>query len=42
MSPIDEDASTVYLEKEGMAVDLGGIAKGYASDKLAELLRKRV
>ena len=28
-----------YLQKEGMAVDLGGIAKGYASDKLAELLR---
>ena len=38
---IDEDASTVYLEKEGMAVDLGGIAKGYASDKLAELLKKK-
>ena len=24
-----------------MAVDLGGIAKGYASDKLAELLKKK-
>lgn len=38
---IDTDASTVYLEQEGMAVDLGGIAKGYASDKLAELLKKK-
>lgn len=36
---VDVENSTVYLEKEGMAVDLGGIAKGYASDKLAELLK---
>ena len=33
------DASTAYLQKEGMAVDLGGIAKGYASDKVASLLK---
>ena len=38
---VNEDNSTVYLEKEGMAVDLGGIAKGYASDKLAELLQRK-
>ena len=30
-----------YLQKEGMAVDLGGIAKGYTSDKVAELLREK-
>ncbi len=33
------DKMTVYLEKEGMAVDLGGIAKGYASDEVASLLK---
>ncbi|WP_458408075.1 FAD:protein FMN transferase [Anaerotignum sp.] len=32
---------TAYLQKEGMAVDLGGIAKGYASDKVAELLKEK-
>ena len=30
---------TANLKKEGMAVDLGGIAKGYASDKVASLLK---
>ena len=35
------DGGKAYLQKEGMAVDLGGIAKGYASDKLAELLREK-
>ncbi|OGP70841.1 MAG: hypothetical protein A2W09_04660 [Deltaproteobacteria bacterium RBG_16_50_11] len=29
----------VYLRKEGMSVDLGGIAKGYAVDKAFERLR---
>ena len=33
------DKMTVYLEKEGMAVDLGGITKGYASDEVASLLK---
>lgn len=28
----------VFLKKEGMAIDLGGIAKGYAVDKAFELL----
>ncbi len=31
---IDEEQSTVFLEEEGMALDLGGIVKGYAADKL--------
>lgn len=35
------EEGTAYLQKEGMAVDLGGIAKGYASDKVAELLREK-
>lgn len=44
--PLTDDADVIlqengaYLQKEGMAVDLGGIAKGYATDKVAELLRK--
>ncbi|MDX9959455.1 MAG: FAD:protein FMN transferase, partial [Spirochaetia bacterium] len=29
---IDENASTIYLPKAGMLLDLGGIAKGYAAD----------
>lgn len=32
---------TAYLRKEGMAVDLGGIAKGYASDRVAALLKEK-
>jgi len=31
---------TVFLAQKGMALDLGGIAKGYAADELATLLRK--
>lgn len=34
------DGGKAYLQKEGMAVDLGGIAKGYTSDKVAELLKE--
>jgi len=29
---VDEKAGTVFIKKKGMAIDLGGIAKGYASD----------
>ncbi len=32
---------TAYLQKEGMAVDLGGIAKGYTTDKVAQLMREK-
>ena len=35
---IDKEASTVYLEQEGMGIDLGSIAKGYAADKLRDYL----
>ena len=35
------EKGTAYLQKEGMAVDLGGIAKGYASDKVAALLKEK-
>lgn len=35
---IDEDSSTVYLKNKGMVIDLGGIVKGYAADKIKEYL----
>ena len=35
---LDSDARTVFLEKEGMRLDLGAIAKGYMADLVAALL----
>lgn len=35
---IDKEASTVFLEEEGMGLDLGSIVKGYAADKIREYL----
>lgn len=35
---LNADDLTVTLPKEGMAIDLGGIAKGYAGDKVREIL----
>jgi thiamine biosynthesis lipoprotein len=37
---IDEKASTVYLRRTGMSLDLGSIAKGYAADEAARVLRE--
>ena len=37
---INEADSTAYLSKNGARVTLGGIAKGYAADKLAEIMKK--
>lgn len=37
---VDTAASTVYLDKKGVQIDLGGIIKGYAADKAAEVLMK--
>lgn len=34
----DGNSSRVLLKKSGMALDLGGIAKGYAADELARIL----
>lgn len=36
---LDEEAGTAFLEKEGMALDLGGIAKGFAADEIASVLK---
>jgi thiamine biosynthesis lipoprotein len=37
---VDRDASTVRLAREGMALGTGGIAKGYALDRAAAVLRE--
>jgi FAD:protein FMN transferase len=37
---IDKNASTIYLLKRGMIMDLGGM-KGYMADRVAGLFRKR-
>lgn len=36
---LDQENRTVYLEKAGMRMDLGGIAKGYAGDEAVRLLK---
>ena len=36
---IDEQASTVYIPDEEMSLDVGAIAKGYATKRLAETLK---
>lgn len=38
---IDEENSTVYLEDPEMSLDVGAIAKGYATEKTAEMLEER-
>jgi thiamine biosynthesis lipoprotein len=37
---LDAAARTVFLDKDGVKIGLGGIAKGYAVDKAAEVLLK--
>jgi len=37
---IDKDASTVFIKKKGIILDLGGIAKGYMVDKAVQALKK--
>jgi thiamine biosynthesis lipoprotein len=36
---VDEDAGTVFLARRGMRLDLGAIAKGYAADEAAEIIK---
>lgn len=37
---LDEKNKSVKLNKKNMEIDLGGIAKGYAADKIAEYLKE--
>lgn len=36
---LDEKTQSVFLQEQGMMLDLGGIAKGYAADEVAKVLR---
>jgi thiamine biosynthesis lipoprotein len=36
---IDREAGTVFLARKGMRLDLGAIAKGYAADEAARIIR---
>ncbi|MEP6862373.1 MAG: FAD:protein FMN transferase [Deltaproteobacteria bacterium] len=38
---VDKTKKTVFLKRKGMAITLGGIAKGYAVDKCVALLKAR-
>ena len=38
---LDKKAKTVFLDKKGMSITLGGIAKGYAVDKCVALLHAK-
>ena len=38
---LDESQKSVRLEKEGMQLDLGGIAKGYAADAAMDVLKSQ-
>lgn len=38
---LNEEQRTVFFRKPGMRIDLGGIAKGYAVDRGADILRGR-
>lgn len=37
---LNDKDQTVFLKNKGMKIDLGGIAKGYCADKLADYLRE--
>jgi len=38
---VEVTEDSVFLKKEGMALDLGGIGKGYAGDKIIEFLKSK-
>jgi thiamine biosynthesis lipoprotein len=38
---VDERAGTAYLKRRGMRANLGGIGKGYAVDRAADIMRRR-
>ncbi len=39
MITLNEENQSVYLQKKGIMLDLGGIAKGYAADEVAKILK---
>lgn len=39
---LDREAGTIRFDRPGVSLDLGGIAKGYAVDRVVDLLRRRL
>ena len=37
---VNENDSSIMLQKEGMAIDLGGVAKGFAADEVLKIYKK--
>ena len=37
----DDEQRTIQFDRDGMEIDLGGIAKGYAVDKVVEILKEQ-
>lgn len=37
---LDREAQTIYLPREGMRIDIGGIGKGYAADRAVEEMKR--
>ena len=37
---LDHEARTIYLAREGMQIDIGGIGKGYAADRAAVVMAR--
>jgi thiamine biosynthesis lipoprotein len=37
---LDETAGTVFVTRDGMQIDVGGIGKGYAADLVAEVMKQ--
>lgn len=37
---LNDDEKTIFLEKEGMMLDLGAVAKGYTADEIVEVLEE--
>lgn len=36
---LDEEAQTIFLAKKGMALDVGAVAKGYATERVAQYMK---
>lgn len=37
---IDQTAQTIYLPHKGMRIDVGGVGKGYAADRVVEVMKR--
>lgn len=41
MVDVNDSAKSVYLQRRGMLLDLGGVAKGYAADMISDYLKSQ-